>query len=651
MVMSKLSFFTFILLFVYNFSFSQDEGICKDINHLTQIEAHLHQTKNANRVNEATGNYDIGYHKLEWTVDPAVRYISGKVTSIFQTLEDNFEAINFDFSDELEILSIQNHGQELTYELSSDDNLKIFLPQPLSYGVIDSITINYQGVPTSTGFGAFETNTHNGTPVMWTLSEPYGAKEWWPSKQDLTDKIDSIDVIVTTPKQYRVASNGILINETLNGEHKSFHWKHRFAIPAYLVAIAITDYSVYSDYVPYGNGDSIEVLNYVYPENIETAKTQTQNIVQIMSLYNELFGVYPFAEEKYGHAQFGWGGGMEHQTMSFMGGFSYDLQAHELAHQWFGDKVTCGSWQDIWLNEGFATYLTGLTKEFIANEDVFLSWKRGRINNITSQSGGSVWVDDTTSVSRIFNGRLSYNKGAMLLHMLRWKIGDENFFQGVNNYLNDPEIAFSYAQTQDFKQHLENQSGIDLTEFFNDWYYGEGYPSYHIDWYPTDNGSVITVNQTTSPESVDFYEMPLPIYFGGEDHDTIVTVDHLFSGQTFEIDLPFNIDSISIDPELWLISANNTVEEISVNTDEFPFSDAELTVYPNPFSNVLNIHISNQNQDPLIIKVVDISGKVRLIRNEDMSQFTLDLSTVEPGIYSLSIQTKDHFITRKVIKM
>ena len=649
--MSKLSFFTFILLFVYNFSFSQDEGICKDINHLTQIEAHLHQTKNANRVNEATGNYDIGYHKLEWTVDPAVRYISGKVTSIFQTLEDNFEAINFDFSDELEILSIQNHGQELTYELSSDDNLKIFLPQPLSYGVIDSITINYQGVPTSTGFGAFETNTHNGTPVMWTLSEPYGAKEWWPSKQDLTDKIDSIDVIVTTPKQYRVASNGILINETLNGEHKSFHWKHRFAIPAYLVAIAITDYSVYSDYVPYGNGDSIEVLNYVYPENIETAKTQTQNIVQIMSLYNELFGVYPFAEEKYGHAQFGWGGGMEHQTMSFMGGFSYDLQAHELAHQWFGDKVTCGSWQDIWLNEGFATYLTGLTKEFIANEDVFLSWKRGRINNITSQSGGSVWVDDTTSVSRIFNGRLSYNKGAMLLHMLRWKIGDENFFQGVNNYLNDPEIAFSYAQTQDFKQHLENQSGIDLTEFFNDWYYGEGYPSYHIDWYPTDNGSVITVNQTTSPESVDFYEMPLPIYFGGEDHDTIVTVDHLFSGQTFEIDLPFNIDSISIDPELWLISANNTVEEISVNTDEFPFSDAELTVYPNPFSNVLNIHISNQNQDPLIIKVVDISGKVRLIRNEDMSQFTLDLSTVEPGIYSLSIQTKDHFITRKVIKM
>src|SRR5690554_5113348 len=243
-----------------------------------------------------------------------------------------------------------------------------------------------------------------------------------------------------------------------------------------------------------------------------------------MNIFADLFEPYPYAEEKYGHAQMGWGGGMEHTTVSFMGNFGRSLIAHELGHQWFGNKVTCGSWQDVWLNEGFATYMEGLVVETIDGNANFKSWKQEQVYNITYYPGGSVHIpaQDTTSVDRIFHGRLSYDKGSMVLHMLRKKLGDTDFFQGATNYLNDPALAFGYAKTEDLIRNMEITSGKDLTEFFDDWIYGEGYPSYTIKWNQQNNEEInIKISQTQSHHSVSFFEAPVPLRLHGTQGETL----------------------------------------------------------------------------------------------------------------------------------
>jgi hypothetical protein len=571
---------TLVILFIILYSniYSQEwKTDCKDIDRIIELEQQGHKHLLDFRANPLTQNYDLKYHRLEWEVDPAVQYITGRVTSHFIPKSSGFLVINFDFASNMTVNQVLYHGNAVPFSQAGIDNLSITFPSAIPMGVLDSVTVEYEGEPIVSGFGSFRTGTHDGTPVLWTLSEPYGAKIWWPCKQDLTDKIDAIDVIVTTPSAYRVASNGILAGETAVGTNKIYRWEHRYPIPAYLIAIGVTNYSVFSDFADLEGGGSVEILNYVYPESLTSAETNLVNTVEIMELFNTLFGNYPFADEKYGHAQFGFGGGMEHQTMSFMGGFSYDLQAHELAHQWFGDKITCGTWEDIWLNEGFATYLTGLTKEHLGTEAAWDSWRASLINNITSAPDGSVWVDDTTSVGRIFNGRLSYNKGAMVLHMLRWKLGDTQFYQAINNYLEDATLAFGYAKTEDLQSHLEAVSGMDLTEFFNDWIYGQGYPSYQLAWSDQGSGVRIELSQTTSHASVPFFEMPVPVLVSGNGQEMMLTLDHNINGQIFEIELPFTVTSVSLDPDQWLISKNNTVV-LPVEWLDFKLSVEKSTV-------------------------------------------------------------------------
>jgi len=585
--MFKTCFFILFLLLTVLFVYAQEPDPNFSDNK-AKLDQRKFLLKSAFKESDNYADYDLVYQRMEWEIDPNVQYIKGVVTSYFKSQIDNVTQIVFDLNDALPVDSVFQNNQKINF-IQKNNKLIIPLIQPVQNGALDSVRVFYQGEPDREiiGFGSFSKSSHSGIPIIWTLSEPYGAMEWWPCKQSLMDKIDSIDIIVTSPEMYSTASNGILILNTVENGFRKMHWKHRHPITTYLVAIAVTNYVSYSDWVELEDGRKIEILNFVYPENLEKAKNDTQVTAEFMRLFNQLFGEYPFANEKYGHAQFGWGGGMEHQTMSFMYNFNYELVAHELAHQWFGNYITCGSWQDIWLNEGFATYLSGLVYENLQDGFWWPRWKELNANGVMRRPEGSVFVRDTSMVETIFNGRLVYSKGAYILHMLRGVLGDNDFFTGMRSYYNDPEIANGFARTHQFVKHMETAGDTSLTEFFDDWFYGEGYPLYSAEFAPVEEGRLkITLSQTTSHNSVGFFEMPVPVrvYNADKTDSTDFRLVHTKNNQEFLEEIDFKVAELKIDPDRWIVSQTSKI--VGAHVD--PLLN-NISVYPNPFTKSFSV--------------------------------------------------------------
>jgi aminopeptidase N len=627
-----------IFLFLFNCvsAAAQTNGsvsVCKDIPELEKKG--LIGKFNSLSSQGAANNNNVVYTRCFWEVDPAVNYIKGAITPYFIPSVAGFNQIEFDLSSSLNVDSVKYHDTAVTFS-HANDLLQINLPHVVPISTVDSICIFYQGVPSNAGLGAFVQSDHSGTPVIWTLSEPYGAKEWWPCKQNLVDKIDSIEILVKVPMANRVASNGILLSEDTIGTDKIYHWKSHYPIAAYLVAIGVTNYIYYSNYVPLQSGQ-LEVLNYVFPEDLASAEAGTADIIKIISLYDSLLVEYPFAKEKYGHAQFGVGGGMEHQTMSFVGGYFFGLLAHECAHQWFGDHVTLGSWEDIWLNEGFATYFEGLCEQRYVPGAWYI-WKRDKVQSVTSDPGGSVRCDDTLQISRILDGRLSYNKGSYILHMLRWQIGDSAFFTALKNYLNDPAIKYAYAKTPALIAHFEAASGKDLTNFFDQWYYKKGYPSFEVYWEQDYKTVYVTINQTPSDSSVSFFNTPVPIRFEGFYKDSTVFFNPAYSGQQFREVFSFEVRSVNIDPDFYILSGQNKV--IGLNGAGIPKN--LLNLYPNPSSDEISIDGFSPGVTIDKIKIIDALGKIILLSENNSvvnGQLKLNIQSYRDGIYTLVLNT------------
>ena len=595
----------------------------------------------------ASSNFDVTYYRCEWQVDPSIRFINGKITSYFK-ITSLTDYISFDLMDSLVVDSVRQKDVILSFD-HTGNTLKINFESSKATGTFDSVTIYYQGIPPNTGLGSFVTALHSGVPVLWTLSEPFGSRDWWPCKNGLDDKADSIDVIITNPSQFSAASNGLRQSETISGSNKITHWKHRYPIATYLICMAVTNYAELKDSVLIEN-TTLPMQTLCYPESINAFKANTPLILATMQYYSDVFGAYPFIREKYGHVQFSWNGGQEHQTSTFIVSPKETLMAHELAHQWFGNKITCASWRDIWLNEGFATYLSIMDYE--RKHPEMADTNRQHENNlITSLPGGSVWVDDTTSVNRIFDSRLSYFKGSHLLVMLRWKLGDSVFFEGIRRYLNDSLLRFSFAKTEDLKRNLEAASGVYLKEFFDDWFYGQGYPSYNVQWTQFGNDYVkINMSQTTSHPSISFFPLPVALEFKNATQEKTIVVDNKYNGEIFFENIGFIADTVLIDPHIWLTTKNNISQKISDNIT----GENVVQVFPNPFINSFYIYLRNFISQNATIKIFNSLGQMLFQKSITIngSLFTeINPHIITRGVYLMKIETGNKFkFVKKILK-
>ena len=480
--------------------------------------------------------------------------------------------------------------------------------------------------------------------VSWTLSEPFSAYEWFPCKQSLTDKIDSVSVKITVPDSCMAGSNGLLQNITsLPNNQKYFYWKHLQPIDYYLISFSVANYTDYSFYAHPKDADSILIQNYVYPNALSKFKNQIDNTADFIDYFSDIYSLYPFHKEKYGHCMAPISGGMEHQTMTTLGYFDDELVAHELAHQWWGNHVTCGSWSDIWLNEGFATY-----SEYLMLAKLFPGSEKAKLNNIHSSvlsvSNGSTWVKDSLNENSIFSRELVYNKGAAIIHTLRYIIqNDELFFQALRNF--QSEFAFKTATAIDFKKSIEKTTGIDLTNYFNEWYYGEGYPTYSAKIYQkSDNSSELIITQKTSaPTVTPLFTNPIDIRIRRTNNtDTIIriAINSNFQKNYFSKELGLK-EVVDIDPINYIV---NRVEQFTNNIDTLP---ENILIFPNPTQDYISIELKNSVD--AVAKILDMNGKI-ITEKSFSKEIQLDLKNQSNGNYLLIIESDGTILKHKITK-
>ena len=599
-------------------------------------------------INPNTLNYDLKYQRMDINLDPAVLQISGSVTSHFLS-NSEMSGIYFDFTDKIPVSEVVYHGNSLNFQQLPTKELKIDFPTNLPANTLDSLTVKYAGVPDNYGNSSFYIGNSAGNPILFTLSEPYGAQNWYPTKQSMNDKIDRFDLKITTPDQYNVASNGKLMSENLLGGNKKVtFWRTQYPTAAYLIALSVGQFIKTNEVM---GTTSFPYVNYLYPES--SASPAVQNNLQwakeCMLIFENYFGPYPFSNEKYGHMEFAVGGAcMEHQTMSSMSSFGKTAIAHELSHQWFGDKITCGSWNEAWLNEGFATFAEHVIfeKNLMTHEE-FMTHLSNQINSITSLPNGKIYVSDGNlgNVSTVFNGRLTYVKGGFVLRMIKWILGDAAFYQMLQDYTSNPALAYHYAKTEDFKNQIFTSTGKDFTGFFNDWIYGEGYPTYTIKWnQPVANQDLkLSVSQTQSDVSVDFFELPLPIRVTGTNGEVAdLVLNNTTNNQTFSKPINFKVASVTFNDEREIIEKNSTVSfDVSLGT--ITAKNEKIILFPNPVKDQIKFKGISKTEP---FEIYSVEGKL-IKKGIYLPGNLVDISQLNVGIYIIKIKGENFKFTKK----
>jgi len=564
--------------------------------------------------------FTVKHLEARWEVNPNVNRIDGSVRYTINFKETTNKFV-FNLHNKHNISAVTVNGE--SFSTTDGGNNKRVLTKNFEANTNYEILISYGGAPRVNG-GFTIRNHDDSEPVLWTLSEPYDAQDWWPVPQQLNYKIDRLDIYITYPENLRSASNGLLVESTYAGGKRTDHWQHKHPINYYLIAIAVTNYIEYTFDVDLINNRKLPIQNLLYPELFASQKADLDRTGLVMRILDSLLIPYPFQNEKYGHAHFGFGGGMEHQTMSFMQNFSYDLLAHEAAHQWFGDYVTCGSWQDLWLNESFATYLNGASYEPWSTF-YYRNFFDAPYRNAIKTPGEKVFVDDTTNINRLFSGELTYYRGAMVIRTLRYQMSDNDFWAALRLYLN--QNADGFARTKDLVQVFNSVTGKNWDGFFQNFIYTEGYPL--VDVYYDIQGNKLLGHSIERINSAGIkvnyaIDFPVKVLFQNGDSTTV----NFNTGHSEETLYQFNqdIERVEIDPYHFVLAKLTAYEQV--------LSLDEISVFPNPSTSGL-FSIGLELQTSLQGTVYSSNGKK--IITLDVSKGKVDLSAFPSGKYYLEL--------------
>ncbi len=580
--------------------------------------------------------YDVHFYDLDLDLDHVNELITGTVTMRATVVGPLLRMVDLNMqSIALIVDAVRVAGQPAAYTHVAN-LLSVDLGSDHTMGQEIEVTVDYHGNPN--GLGAFGWAWADTERLIWTLSEPFGARTWWPCKDLNHDKADSVDLHIAVDPNMIVASNGLLVGEEMVDGRRVFHWQERYPICTYLVSVAAYPYLVFTDTYTSESGATMPIVNYVVPSYEQEARDGYGVTAEMISAFADGFGEYPFIDEKYGHAAFTWGGGMEHQTCSSMiyWYFGEGLTAHELAHQWWGDMVTCKSFHHIWLNEGFATWSEAYWLEQSDGPQAY----RDDLANNRYTGGGTIYVENPDNFGSIFDSNLSYNKASWVVHMLRGVVGDEDFFAGLALYRE--RFEYGAADTEDLQGAMEEVSGQDLGPFFQQWIYGEYYPRYRFAYLFVPDGENTTAHVRIDQiqTNTGLFTMPIPIRFITDQGDHWVTLENEREVQYYTLTVPGEGWAAQFDPDEWILrdAFAGTITDVPSTS-----SALSLTAYPNPFNPQTTLRMELGAAGPARLALHDAAGRlVRVLVDGDLPAGANEIAwngrdgqgrTVAAGVY------------------
>ena len=504
--------------------------------------------------------YDVQHYRIELSFDESKRTLFGKTTITFVPFSYGLTTAEFD-AENLAITEASQGMKPLPFALGPK-SVTVTLDHPATSHDTLAITFTYSCTPQRGLYFIQPDSTDPSRPwQIWSQGEDMDNHFWFPC-HDFPDDFATSEMIVTVKDSYSALSNGKLVDVRLNrsSHTKTFHWKQDIPHATYLIMLAAGEYSVIRD-----KSDSVPVEYWVYPQSVEDARVCFAQTPAMVRWFGTMVG-YPYPWAKYAQVLIHdfVVGGMENTSATSLADRDavygprarlddspVSLIAHELAHQWWGDVVTCRDWRHLWLNESFASYFDDLWEEHALGPDEFTYGMWGEQQSGINQDRASgrkpiVGVGSTTSNL--------YPRGASVLHMLRFVLGDSLFWRAMHHYI--VKFQHSPVETNDFKVAIEEATGRNLYWFFNEWLYGAGHPVFQLSWNWNDSTRSVAVHvqQTQTMDSLTTaFRMPVNIGLLNPSGVSNSRVDILSADTTFVLPAATKPVTVLFDNGGWLL--------------------------------------------------------------------------------------------------